>query len=169
MSIAAADQGPAVLDGRTTIEGVARVVALDGGFAVMEPEQTTMCGGCHSSATCGAKPGTSRLVARRFRMENVEGLTVDDRVVVGISEQALLGASLTAYLLPLVTMFAFGLTAQALFDGDAAAAVGALLGLGFGLLLARWRAKLLSSRGQLAPRFLRRATGSGPGAECSVE
>ena len=89
------------------VEGVARVVALDGHVAWLEPEQTTSCGGCASSGLCGAKGiGTtaSRLEMRRFPLTNEPGLA-----------------------------------------------------LGVGLAGARWGARWLGARGQLAPRFIRRA------------
>lgn len=144
----------------TLVEGFAQVVALEGNVAWLVPEQTTSCGTCASSGACGAKGvGTlaSRLEARRFPLENTVGLRVGERVVVGISEKALVKASLTAYAIPLVTMLVSAGVAQWLAGSDAITMVSMAGGLVLGLGGARLGAGFLSNRGELAPRFLRRA------------
>ena len=73
------------------------------------------CGGCASSSACGSKGiGTtaSRLESRRFQLVNDAGLRVGERVVVGIRENALLKASITAYVIPLATLLIAGVLAQ---------------------------------------------------------
>jgi sigma-E factor negative regulatory protein RseC len=156
-------------DGRGTIEGFARVVAADGRVAVLEPEQGTSCGHCASAAACGAKAGPNWLQARRFKIVNDDGLTVGERVVVGIPEGTVLKGAMVAYGLPLVTMMAGGITAQQMGGGDGAAAAATLVGLVLGLLIARLLAGRLSARGILAPRFIRRARGETPGMDCHVD
>jgi sigma-E factor negative regulatory protein RseC len=153
-----------------TVEGIARVVRVDAGVAWFEPEQTTSCGHCASSAVCGTGSGgigsvASRIELRRFSLDNTAGLRVGERVVVGVDERALLKAALTAYALPLATALAAGGIAQGLF-GDDLATMGAMaFGLGLGLLAARFAARRLSARGELSPRFLRRAA---PGETCGT-
>lgn len=143
------------------VEGIARVVAVEGETAWMEPEQTTSCGGCASSGACGAKGmGTtaSRLEARRFPLDNSEAqLMVGERVVVGVRQTALVKASLVAYALPLVSALVAGGVAQGSAGRDGITMAAMLAGLVFGLIVARYSAKRLSSRGEIAPRFLRRA------------
>ena len=155
-----------------TVEGIARVVRIDGDTAWFEPEQTSSCGHCASAASCGARdanPATgigtvaSRNAVRRFSLDNAYGLRVGERVVVGVAERALIRAALTAYGLPLLTALTAGGIAESTFGSDLAtmaAMAGGLLG---GLLLARLVARRLSSRGELAPHFLRRAK---PGETC---
>lgn len=143
------------------VEGIARVVAIDGRVAWLEPEQTTSCGGCASSGLCGAKGiGTtaSRLEMRRFPLTNEPGLIIGERVVVGVDERALLKASGTAYALPLVVMLGAGLVAQWFAGSDAITMATMVIALGVGLAGARWGALSLGARGQLAPRFIRRAS-----------
>jgi sigma-E factor negative regulatory protein RseC len=155
--------------GRHVVEGLARVVALDGKMAVLEPEQSSACGGCHAAAVCGTKSGHGRrLMARRFSVANDQRLAVGERVVVGIDEQSLVRASMTAYALPLLTMLGAGMTAQALVGSDGISAAATLGGLAVGLLLARLRAGRLSARGELTPRFLRRSRGPGTG-DCHMD
>jgi len=149
------------------VEGVARVVAAEGGTVWLEPEPTGSCSGCMSSAICGHNSGNGRrMVARRFALANDYDLRVGERVVIGVSEASLLRAALTAYGLPLLVMLGAGITAQALGAGDGASALVTVGGLGAGLLLVRLVAGKLSARGDLSPRYLRRAGGPGPGETC---
>jgi sigma-E factor negative regulatory protein RseC len=143
------------------VEGFAQVVALEGDMAWLVPEQTSSCGGCSASSACGSKGiGTlaNRLEARRFQLVNDAGLRVGDRVVVGIRENALLRASITAYAIPLATLLIAGVLAQWWFGSDMVTMFAMVAGLVFGLWLARLRAGRLMARGDLAPRFLRRAS-----------
>lgn len=149
-----------------TVEGIARVVRIDGTVAWLEPEQTTSCGSCASASSCGAKGiGTvaSRMEARRFPLDNAAGLTVGERVVVGVAERSLVKASAIAYALPLLTALAAGGFAQDAWGSDLATMGAMAGGLFFGLLAARIAAHRLSARGELAPRFIRRAL---PGETC---
>lgn len=142
------------------VEGTARVVSVEGRIAWLEPEQTTSCGGCAAAGLCGAKGiGTtaSRLELRRFALPNTPDLVVGERVVVGVSQRALLTASGTAYALPLVAMFIAGGVAQSLAGSDGVTIATMVVALAIGLIAARYAARHLAARGLLAPRFLRRA------------
>lgn len=143
-----------------TVEGIARVVRVEGESAWLEPEQTTSCGGCASASMCGAKgigSVASRLEARQFRIDNDARLALGERVVVGIDERALIKGSLTAYAIPLLTAFVAAGLAQWAAGSDLMTMAAMAAGLGLGLLLARVGAARLSARGELAPRVLRRA------------
>jgi len=151
---------------RGIAEGFARVVAVEGGFALLEPEQTTACGGCHAAAACGVDAGSKRLVARRFQLPNDHGLRVGERVVVGIGEGTVMRASLAAFGIPLLTMLGSGVTAQKLGGSDLFAIGATLVGLGVGLLIVRlWTARKVSS-GELIPHFIRRAGFVPSGGAC---
>jgi len=145
----------------TLTEGIAQVVDVEGNMAWLIPESGSSCGGCSSAAACGSKGiGTiaSRLEARRFQLVNDAGLRVGERVVVGINENALLRASITAYVIPLATLLGIGALAQSVAGSDTITMAAMLAGLVLGLWLARVRAGRLMARGELAPRFLRRAS-----------
>lgn len=151
----------------TMVEGIAYVVAVEGNMAWLEPDQGSSCGGCASAAACSSKSigsVASRLEARRFQLVNDVGLRVGERVVVGIRENALLRASLTAYAIPLVTLLGAGALAQWAVGSDTVTMAAMLAGLVVGLMLSRLGAGRLMARGELAPRFLRRAT---PGETCN--
>ena len=145
--------------GADLLEGVARVVAIDGTVAWLEPEQGPSCAGCASSG-CGAKGlGTvaSRLAARRFPLTGHPDLRVGDRVVVGVRGDALLKAAFTAYALPLAAMLGSGVLAQSLAGNDGITLAASVVGLFLGVGVARLWAGRLAARGVTAPRFLRRA------------
>jgi sigma-E factor negative regulatory protein RseC len=159
-----------------SVEGIARVVRVEGDLAWLEPEQTTSCGHCASSASCGAGAReaagigtvTSRLQARRFFLDNpagLSGLHEGERVVVGVSERALLNAALTAYGVPLLFALTAGSLTQAAYGEDLTTMLGMIGGLALGLIVARLNARRLAAKGDLAPRFLRRAR---PDETCST-
>ena len=159
-----------------TVEGIARVVRIENDVAWFEPEQTTSCGHCASSAACGASSAATgtgtgigsiarRIEFRRFALDNANDLRIGDRVVVGVDDRALLRASATAYAVPLVTTLAAGGLAQALFGDDLLTLFSMALGLFAGLVVARIAARALGRRGELAPRILRHAV---PGETCQT-
>jgi sigma-E factor negative regulatory protein RseC len=151
------------------VEGIARVVAVEGAVVWLVPEQTSSCNACASSSMCGAKgigTAASRMENRRFPMDNQEKLAVGERVVVGVRENALVKASLTAYLIPLVTLLVAGGVAQSVAGNDTVTMLAMFGGLFGGLVVARLSARYLSARGDLAPKFLRRAQA---GETCHIE
>jgi len=148
-------------------EGLAHVVAVEGNVVWLEPEQTGSCGGCAASGSCGAKGiGTmaSRLEYRRFKIDNEANLFVGERVVIGIPDNALIKAAITAYAIPLATLLLAGALAQWRFGNDLATMAAMVTGLLVGLGFSRVGAGRLLTQGDLAPRFLRRAR---PGEVCN--
>ena len=145
----------------TMVEGTAHVIAVEGNMVWLVPETGSSCGGCASASACGSKGiGTtaSRLEARRFQIVNDYNLRVGERVVVGIRENSLLKASLTAYAIPLATLLSAGALAQWAAGSDLVTMLSMIAGLVLGLMFARMGAGRLLARGDLAPRFIRRAS-----------
>ncbi|PKU21716.1 SoxR reducing system RseC family protein [Telmatospirillum siberiense] len=153
------------------VESVARVISTDGVVAWLEPEKANACGGCLSAGSCSAQGGEPgrRLSSRRFTIADTFHATVGDRIVVGLSEHALLKASATAYAIPLLLMVGIALVGQLATDNDVIAAIGAVAGLIAGLLIAKHRASRLDARGELSPYFLRFARGEGQGDNCPTD
>ena len=84
-------------------------------------------------------------------MESDRALHPGDRVTLGLSEGALVTASLLIYGLPLGAMLLTGLLAQAVLPQlEWAIALASLGGLGFGLLCARRAAAALARDGMTA-------------------
>jgi sigma-E factor negative regulatory protein RseC len=106
----------------------------------------------------------SRLEFRRFQINNENNLAVGERVVVGIPNNALIKAAITAYAIPLATLLLAGALAQWKFGSDLVTMAAMVAGLVLGLGLSRIGAGRLLLQGDLAPRFLRRAR---PGETCN--
>jgi len=152
----------------TLVEGIARVVGVDGAVAWLEPEQGGTCAHCASSAACGSKGlGTlaNRLEARRFPITGHPDLAVGDRVVVGVRGDALVKAALLTYALPLVLLFTAGGLAQWVAGSDAMTLAASVCGLLLGLGATKIGAGRLFGRGGGAPRLLRRL---GSGQACHL-
>jgi sigma-E factor negative regulatory protein RseC len=141
------------------IEGLARVVAVDGDLVLLAAEQPAACGSCATRGVCGtgtAKPSAGWRVPRMMGV-NQAPLALGDTVHIGVDRQALTRASLAAYALPLVTMLVAASTQQD--AGDAMAIAAALAGLIAGAFVA----KILVRRWKdaLAPVVLSRAINTG--------
>ena len=165
---------PRLMDGyadigdSSLIEGIARVVGVDGTVAWLEPEQGGTCAHCASSAACGSKGlGTlaSRLETRRFPITGHPDLAVGDRVVVGVRGDTLVKAALVTYALPLVLLFTAGGLAQWVAGSDAVTLAASICGLLLGLGAIKIGAGRLFGRGGSAPRLLRRL---GSGQACHL-
>jgi sigma-E factor negative regulatory protein RseC len=130
------------------IEGLARVVAVDGDQVWLAAEQAAACGSCATRGVCGSgttKPSAGWRVPR-IMDANQAPLALGDTVHIGVDRSALTRASLAAYALPLVTMLVAASTQQG--AGDAMAIAAAFAGLIVGavaakVLVRRWRDALV--------------------------
>lgn len=145
------------------IEGLARVVGVEGDQVWLAAEKAAACGSCATRGVCGTgsnKPSAGWRVPR-ILAGNQGSLALGDTVHIGLDRQALTRASFAAYALPLVTMLVAASTQQGASDAMAMAA--ALLGLIVGaavakVLVRRWK-------DALTPVVLGRATN--PGSSCA--
>lgn len=146
------------------IEGLARVVGVDGDQVWLTAEQPSACSSCGTRSKCSS--GTAKRSAS-WRVPRALGpgqglLALGDTVHVGVDRSALTRASLTAYALPLITMLVAASALQGAGDlvAVAAALMGLLLGVaGARLLARRWR-------NALVPVVLGRAMVA-PGVSCT--
>ena len=98
------------------IEENALIAATDGQWAWLETERKSTCGNCSARGGCGvsllekiSKPRTE--LVRAINRAHAE---VGDRVIVGISESALVKGSAIVYLSPLLGLFGGAALAEAL-------------------------------------------------------
>lgn len=130
------------------VEGLARVVAVDGHRVWLQAEQPAACGSCSTHAVCSgshSQPAGSWQVMQPDDGPGARLLAVGDTVRVGIDRSALAHASLVAYALPLLTMLVAAVTFQDAGNavGVAAAVAGLLGGAALARVLARrWREAL---------------------------
>jgi sigma-E factor negative regulatory protein RseC len=112
-----------------------RVINVAGPLVQVRIEAASACSSCGTKGSCAG--GQSRAVW----VEAPEGVKSGDLLKISIPERAFNTAALIGYLLPAVTT----LVGAALLapSGDTTAVMGALSGLGLGLvlvrLLGRWR------------------------------
>jgi sigma-E factor negative regulatory protein RseC len=142
------------------LEGLARVVAVEGNQVRLEPEQSSSCGHCASAAICGDKGiGTlaSRLETRRFALPNELSLAIGDRVVLGIQPQSFIAASALAYVLPLMLSLICAGLAQWQAGRDGITLFAALTGLLGGFAVVRLVVGKTSPSDEAEFRVLRRA------------
>jgi sigma-E factor negative regulatory protein RseC len=120
------------------IERSGTILSVQDGMATIRVETPSACAGCGSRGACGGKDTMVRLPVAAT-------LHAGDRVTLSMAESALTRGALRAYLLPALAVL-LGAVLLAPF-GDAAAAGGALVGLGFGLFVQR----ILARRAACAP------------------
>ncbi|CAL1239378.1 SoxR reducing system RseC family protein [Candidatus Methylocalor cossyra] len=145
------------------IEEEAVVAGVEAGGRVwVEKPRRSACGSCaQPCGTAGIAEWFGQTTARLAVLSPSDlELRVGDRVVVGITEEALVMGSLGAYLLPLLGLLVGAVLGKTLavglagFPADAAAAVGGFAGLGGTIAFLR-QARVLSRR-ELQPVVLRK-------------
>ncbi len=153
------------------IEETARVVAIDGEFALVETQRKSACDSCSVKKGCGTG-ALSKVVgkrANRFRVLNCISARVHDRVVVGIEEQALVRGSLALYAVPIVTMLVAALFAQWFFshaEGEGWVILSALVGLAVGFAWVNAYSRRVAVDPDYQPVVLRLADAGASSLEC---
>lgn len=113
-----------------------KVVALKGDQVWVQTIRTSACQSCSARSGCGQKvlAAASGGRANQILVTNSINARVGDEVTIGIDEQALLGASLLVYALPLFLMVVASILGHQISGGSDGAAMGAAvagLALGF--------------------------------------
>lgn len=134
----------------------ATVVSWQNGVALLRCEPHSGCGSCNARTGCGRHllnelgPESQH----ELRITISQPLEPGQKVEVGISEGGLLRSAALVYLTPLVGLIAGGALFQALFITDAFTALGAILGAGFGFLLAKMIASKIEGQSDYQPMVL---------------
>ncbi|MBW4935783.1 SoxR reducing system RseC family protein [Marinobacter sp. F4206] len=132
------------------------VIALKDDRAWVQTIRQSACESCSARSGCGQRVLASATSGRanQVLVANTVRARVGDEVTIGIDEQALLGASLIVYALPLFLMVLASIAGHRWSGGaDLWAIIGALMGLCAGFFAGR----RLQSRqdGRYEPRLLR--------------
>jgi len=123
-----------------------RVVALEADGLWVETIRQSNSGRCAARKGCGhgllnrladGKRGYIRVLPGE---QSLQGLKINDQVIIGIPEEVILRGSFIAYVLPVLGMLAGAVAAAASLPGagELAALPGAAIGLLTGFLLVRW-------------------------------
>ncbi|VAW51461.1 hypothetical protein MNBD_GAMMA06-908 [hydrothermal vent metagenome] len=145
------------------IEKKAQVIEIKGSQLVLQAQTQSACGSCSASKGCGTSV-LAKVIGRKFtqfQVENNVDAKIGDIVVVGISEDALLNGSLVMYIIPILGMMFFSVSANyflapVLYFLDLIIAVSGIMGLIFGSLIAREYFQHQSSRQRFTPVVLRK-------------
>ncbi|HTO19445.1 MAG TPA: SoxR reducing system RseC family protein [Pseudomonas sp.] len=124
------------------IEQEGRVIAVEADAVWVETLRRGACASCSARAGCGQ--GLMNSLGVSERRGQVRALTdlhlnVGDAVAIGVPERALLAASIQAYLLPLLGLFAIALLADRLGAGEPWVILCGLAGLFGTWIYIRWR------------------------------
>lgn len=141
------------------IEQNATVIAVADGSALVEVARQSSCSSCGHDASCGTSV-VAKLFGNgkttRLRVVDRLGLATGEQVVIGIRSQALVRASLAAYLLPLLALVGASGAADAAGLGDSGSAAIGLTGLVLGLWLSGMVTGGTGARARFRPVLLRR-------------
>jgi len=116
------------------------VTRRDGKRVELELQRGSACGQCELSQGCGTG-ALGRLLGKRSKplvIETDRDLKPGDRLQLGLSESALVRASLTVYGLPLLGMVVAGLIASFAIESDVLIALAACTGFIGGYKFARY-------------------------------
>lgn len=125
------------------IEESAVVVSLDAGMAEVQALRRGACGGCSAKGACGTSLLDRFLGRRPLRLQLINRIDaqVGEQVIVGVPEEALLRAAVSAYLAPLLGLIVGAVGAHelaastALLPPEGAGLIGGFLGFA---LVFRW-------------------------------
>lgn len=126
------------------LETRAIVVHVQGSHAFVEARGGGGCGHCDSERGCGSGK-LSQLFCnspRQFKVQNEAHACVGDEVQITLLDGVLLRSSILMYVMPLLLLLSGGMLgghwASNAASRDGYSALGALIGLVAGFLLARW-------------------------------
>ena len=145
------------------IEENAIVISIDQDVASLEIIRNKPCGLCGQSRGCGISIW-GKLFGHRpsiFKAKNSVNAKVDEVVVVGLEEGALLWSSFAVYGIPLTLLIVGAVIASTIFADplhqDRNVAVGALMGLFAGYLWLKGHNQFTTINPQYRPVILRLA------------
>ena len=145
------------------IEEQARVVAIEGDYALVETQRKSTCESCAVNKGCGTA-SVSKVFGRQavqLKALNHSNARVNGQVVIGIDEAWLLKGSFVAYVVPLLLMLfcaGIGEMIDARFWGGESEGVtilGAMLGLAAGFIWLRRYTRNLRQQNVCQPEILR--------------
>jgi len=139
------------------VESRAEVIGHDSSWAYLQAERKSTCSSCSVSSGCGTASLASLFSDKgvELRIENDFDAKTGERIVIGLGDNALLLASVLAYMVPLAGLILGAVAASGLGYGEGISAIAGISGLGIGFLVAQ---RLRGPRqNRFKPVFLRRA------------
>jgi len=127
------------------IEEIARVNAIDGGYAFVEVTRTSSCNSCNARQACGTASLSRmfRFQPPALKLKNSIDAKPGDQVIVALPEQTMLTGSFMLYIIPLIMLMLFAVGFDYVFglffsiERELLQVAGGLTGLAAGLFAAR--------------------------------
>ena len=138
------------------IEEKALVVSSNAQYAWVSPLRSAGCSGCPSAASCSSSFLNSILARkseRTVKIDNLDGVSAGEHVIVGIHSVNLIFSSMLAYLLPILCLILFSFIGQVFFSESISILLG-LFGIAFGLFAANSTVANVKVCGKLEPIML---------------
>ncbi len=139
------------------IEEQGRVVALEAGAVWVQTIRQSTCQSCSAKAGCGQglmqRLGVGQQHGYVRCLTDDASLQVDDDVVIGVPEDAVVKSSMLIYLLPLLALLAGAVAGETW--GELASVLLACLAFGIALLVVRWYDRRHADDPTLQPVVLR--------------
>jgi len=142
------------------------VVSVEDDSVWVETQRQTACGHCAAKNGCGAHTLSKVMGAKRNRINVLNPkaavLSVGDEVVIGLTEHALVRGSLAIYLLPLLSLFVFGLLGEVMAEqllvssADLLVAAFGVVGLLVGFVWVKRFSRFVAVDPRYQPVLLRR-------------
>lgn len=125
------------------IEQQAKVIEIKDDTVWLQTERQSTCSQCQVKKGCGTGLLAKHVGQRfsRITVDKTANIRVGQAVTVEIPEQALLHGAALMYLLPLVLLFTFSMTARALELGEFSEISMGLAGLVIGFIWTKQRLK----------------------------
>lgn len=145
------------------IEETARVVAVEGQYALLQTQRQSACQSCSVKTGCGTSV-VSQVVGQRssqLKVENILHARVGDEVVIGLMENSLVKGSLLIYALPILLMLGCGLLGDSVaqsydYNRDLLASGFALTGFVLSIPLVRMLLNHTTLKQQMQPHMIRK-------------
>lgn len=152
------------------IEETGVVVAVEPGIAWVETQRKSACQACSVSKGCGTSVLAKTMGGRRnkVRVLNPINAKLNEEVVVGLGESAMLSGALAVYVVPLLAMVVGALLGQVVAseygmqNADGLTALFGFAGLALGFLWLRHYGKRTASDERYQPVILRRVACEAP-------
>lgn len=138
------------------------VLEVEAGHAWVACRRQVECARCARGEGCGGGIIGKMLGDRLHRVRAATGglsVAPGDRVRIGLDEDAVMRAAFVVYLVPLAAAVVAAALAWNLVGGDASAALGAVAGLGGGLVWARRYSRRHEHDPRFQPMVLERVAG----------
>jgi sigma-E factor negative regulatory protein RseC len=122
-----------------------RIVAIADGMAEVRVAAISACGSCRSKESCGTAAAAAN--TQIVRIDATPGMHAGDEISLQMEAATVAGGALLGYLMPALSVIGGAIAGSVWFGSDAAAALGAGIGLSVGLLALRFSTRRLFSNG----------------------